>query len=128
MQQVKFLSQKLVAFEVIHELLGSQLELRLSVWVLGWGAKGARYRMAATTWLRLIATLVREAFKVDSLAEWLPLEIEEGLDGLDLDPPGSSLHRFSDEAWIVARADDVLEAVLDIGVIEWDFTYACLLL
>ena len=35
MQQVKFLSQKLVAFEVIHELLGSQLELRLSVWVLG---------------------------------------------------------------------------------------------
>ena len=128
MQKVKFLSQKLVAFEVIHELFGSQLELRLSVWVLGWGAKGARYRMAATTWLSLIATLVREAFKVDSLAEWLPLEVEEGLDGLDLDPPSSSLHRFSDEAWIVSRADDVLEAVLDIGVIEWDFTYACLLL
>ncbi len=54
--------------------------------------------MAATTWLSLIATLVREAFKVDSLAEWLPLKVEEGLDGLDLNPPGSSLHSFSDEA------------------------------
>jgi hypothetical protein len=58
----------------------------------------------------------------------LPFEVEKSLDGLDLDPPGSSLHRFSDEAWIVSRADDVLEAVLDIGVIKRDFTCACLLL
>jgi len=96
MQQVKFFSQQLVALHVVDELLGPQLELRLSVGVLGWGAERTCYWMAATAWLSFITTLVRESLKVYSLTEWLPFEVEKSLDRLDLNPPRSSLHSFSD--------------------------------
>jgi hypothetical protein len=52
--------------------------------------------MAATTWLSFITTLVRESLKVYSLTKWLPFKVEKSLDRLDLNPPCSSLHGFSD--------------------------------
>ena len=60
-----------------------------------------------------------QPLKPDSTGCWLPLKVEHGVNGWDLDPPGSSLECFPDELGIIARADDELVTVLHVSILKW---------
>ena len=64
---------------------------------------------------RVCVTQPRELYPV---AHWVPLEVEHGVDGLDLDPPAPLLERVPDQARVVPVPDDELVAVLHVGVLE----------
>lgn len=58
---------------------------------------------------------------VDARGRRLPLEIEERVYWLDLDPPGTALHGLTDKAGVVAWSNNKLVAVLDVGIFEGNF-------
>lgn len=74
--------------------------------------------MTATSLIALVPNLVRQTLEVDSIGKGLPLKVEQRVDGLDLNPPGPPLHRFPNEPRVIARSNNVLVAVLNVGIFE----------
>ena len=87
-QEVVLLGEELVMLKVIHHL---QAELVLSrgpalLFVALFDRLLAHRSLLANAWV-----CVTEACKLYPITDWVPLEIEHRVDGLNLDPPASLL-------------------------------------
>ena len=67
-----------------------------------------------------VRDLVTKSGKLDPITHRVPLEVEHGVNRLNLDPPRPGSQCFSDRVGIVAIPDYELVAVLDVGVLEGD--------
>ena len=77
---------------------------------------------SAVTLLALALVYMAESRKLNPVRCRVPLEVEHGVDGLDLNPPTSLLHGCSDEIRVVAVADDELVAILSVCIFEGNLT------
>lgn len=59
-----------------------------------------------------------ESVVIDSRGTRLPLEVEQGVHWLDLNPPRAPLHGFADQARIVSRSHNELVTVFQISVFK----------
>lgn len=105
--------------KVIDELSVPLLVFFLASWVLRRLPEGASDRVTAAPGCRIVPSLIREAFEVDSLAKRLPLEVEHRMDRLYFHPPLSPLHRSFNQSLVVAIRDDIFVTVFEVGVVEW---------
>ena len=87
-QEVVLLGEELVMLEVIHHLQ-AELVLRRGPALLLLALFDRL--LAHRTLLANAGVCVTEACKLDPITDWIPLEIEHRVDGLNLDPPASLL-------------------------------------
>jgi len=59
---------------------------------------------------------MRKTFKLDSIGDRLPLEIVQGMDGRDFNPPLSSFQGFPDQARVVSWYYYEFVAILYISI------------
>ena len=62
-----------------------------------------------------------QSCKLDTLAYWVPLEVEHGVYGLNFYPPVTLFQSVADDTAIVAITNDELIAVFNVGVLERNF-------
>ena len=62
-----------------------------------------------------------QSCKLDTLAYWVPLEVEHGVYGLNFYPPVTLFKSVADDTAIVAITNDELIAVFNVGVLERNF-------
>ena len=109
-----------MALKVVHNLLAQLVrcrDLSLEVLMLAGGSLEVLSWSCKTRAARLVFE-VSKPLEFDTVGSRLPFEVEHGVDGLNLDPPVSSVHGLSYESAVITLVYDKLIAVLNIGILE----------
>ena len=64
--------------------------------------------------------------KFDTIAHWVPLKVEHGVNGLDLYPPAALLESIANDGRVVPITNDKLVAIFNVRVLEWYLTHSSL--
>lgn len=78
--------------------------------------------------LQILYSSITQIFEVNSLGKRLPFEIEHAMNGLDLYPPASSLHRLPNQYGIVTMRDYILITIFHVSILKWNSVWFFLVL